>query len=483
MSVAGRRLPSIVRQNAVALVGVLFLAVAVSYALGRGGDLSQLLLEVLFMLVVGVALVWDGVRGRLADSSPRRSTLVAAGALVGAAIGALIAGWAVLLAEMRMPQAAAPLQMGLLGWSIGGGVGAVIGHNYTSLVAKHRQTVRLSRAIDSSMDGVAIIEDGDHVYVNDAYAELYGFHDPVQLEGEPWHQLYTNDALGTIEREIIPALSEHSFWRGRLTGRRADGTTFPKEVTSSTVGSGNVLVVRDVSVQRQREQRIQVLNRVLRHNLRNTFTVIQGHANLLADQAPSLEASHVEPIREEIDDLLATADKARGVERTIDRHGEVYAVAPSEAVRSVVDRATAAYPDASIRSHVQESGLPDVDSRVTDALDELVDNAIEHATDPEPTVEVAVSSTAVDEHSRVEFTVTDDGPGIPESDRQAVLDGEETPLAHSSGLGLWLVNWIVHSTGGSLSFDEPYGGGTAVTITYREDDNVAFEPRGEAVPA
>ncbi|AGB17028.1 PAS domain S-box [Halovivax ruber XH-70] len=471
------------RHHSVTLVGGGFLAVAAAYAAFHEGSLSLVLLDVFLLVLVGIALLWDGFRTFDESPSPRRTELVAAGTLLFAVFGALFAGWAVVLVELRLGRSVDYLQIGLLGFTIGGALGAMVGHIHASLSAKNRETTRLSRAMDSSMDGMAIIEDGEHVYVNDAYAELYDFPGPALLEGESWYRLYTSESLATIEREVIPKLTEQRYWRGRLTGRRADGTTFPKEVTSSAVEDGHVIVVRDVSTQRQREQRIQVLNRVLRHNLRNTFTVIQGHANLLAEKAPELAQGHVEPIRNEITDLLATADKARGLEQTLEGPTEVQQIDPSEAVRTVVDRATATYPSASIHSHVEESGLQAVDARIVEALNELVDNAVEHAPCPDPTVEVAVETVETGGTSRLEFTVVDDGPGIPEADRRAIIDGEETPLEHGSGLGLWLVNWIVSNTGGDIAFAQPSSGGTEVTITYGDDESQAADGLGQLATA
>lgn len=46
--------------------------------------------------------------------------------------------------------------------------------------------------------------------------------------------------------------------------------------------------IQDITLSKQREQRIMVLNRVLRHNLRNDLTIIKGHAELLGEKLAQL---------------------------------------------------------------------------------------------------------------------------------------------------------------------------------------------------
>jgi len=97
---------------------------------------------------------------------------------------------------------------------------------------------------------------------------------------------------------------------------------------------------------------------------------------------------------------------------------------------------------------------------IDSALWHLVSNGIEHNDSAEPWVRLSVEST--DQWVRV--TVTDDGPGIPESERKVLEHGTETALEHGSGLGLWLVKWITDSVGGDVSFAEREPRGSMVTV-------------------
>jgi len=87
------------------------------------------------------------------------------------------------------------------------------------------------RAIDAAEEGLGIIEeDGTYSYVNEAYADLYGY-DPEEMVGEPFTITYPDGALETVRADVMPAVEGTGFWRGETTGLRADGTTFVEDHT------------------------------------------------------------------------------------------------------------------------------------------------------------------------------------------------------------------------------------------------------------
>ncbi|SDJ40755.1 PAS domain S-box-containing protein [Natronorubrum texcoconense] len=497
MNSSARLAISAVREYSVSIVGIVLLGIVGAYAFVFGGPLTLLVVELLVPGAIGVALVWYGLRSQARENGTQRVDIVTVFSVTCGAIVATFCAWSIYLLSIRAGFTGGFAQPVLSALSTGIAFGAVLGHIYVEFAHHYRENAQLSQAIDASMDGIAVVVDDNHAYANDAYAALYGVRSAAALEGTHWETLYTNAARSTIEREVLPALDERRYWRGTLTGKRADGTAFPQDVTVSALEYGSVVVARDVSEQRDREQRIQVLNRVLRHNLRNAVTVIQGHATLAGERDSTLECRHVAPILEEIDDLMTTADKARGVERTLERNGAAELVETTAVVRSVVDRARTAYPDARIITQVEEqrseATRPCVDGSITDALDELVANAIQHNGPRDddsstgeggdgPTVEIAVRTVAYETESRLEFTVTDDGNGIPDAERRAVLEGRETQLEHSSGLGLWLVAWIVQNAGGDLRFADRPGGGTIVTLSFPQEQSVSADAATRAAP-
>lgn len=101
--------------------------------------------------------------------------------------------------------------------------------------------------------------------------------------------------------------------------------------------------------------------------------------------------------------------------------------------------------------------------RVERAFEEPLRNAIEHSETAPPHLRIEAERTA---GGRAVVRFADDGPGIPD-DEWAVVTGdvEIGPLRHGTGLGLWLVRWIVDACGGRLR-RAPDGDGTTVSPVF-----------------
>lgn len=86
------------------------------------------------------------------------------------------------------------------------------------------------------------------------------------------------------------------------------------------------------------------------------------------------------------------------------------------------------------------------------AVHELVENAVK--VKETATVEIAVAPG----DDWVDISVTDDGPGLPEMEAEVLETGEEDPLNHGKGLGLWMVRMIITQAGGNVSVESTTDG-------------------------
>lgn len=236
---------------------------------------------------------------------------------------------------------------------------------------------------------------------------------------------------------------------------------------------GYTLLFQDVTEEMRREQRLSVLNRVLRHNLRNDLTVARGYISESARQSEESDiAGMLERADQRLQELTATGETAREIERTVggsDTHRKD--VELGTFLADLLSEVESAHPDATVTVAGEET-IETNPGVLQSVLEELVTNAIHHHDGGKPEITVAVEETGTDS---IAITVSDDGPGIPEHELEALKQDQETALRHGSGLGLWLVKWGVVRLAGDLSFETDENG-TRVTITLPVEDEADAGP-------
>lgn len=233
----------------------------------------------------------------------------------------------------------------------------------------------------------------------------------------------------------------------------------PPQIATEQTGH---IIATDVTDRNQYVRRLEVLNRVLRHDLRNDAGIIIGSADLLSERLE--DTTEVETIHETALDLVDLSDTVRNIERALDSERRTNGpIALREVLTSCVDRADAEYSDADVRMDFRVNGrIPVIaNDRIDVALDNVIENAIEHNDSETPIVSVTVTDEIPD---FVSIEIADNGPGLPQRERKVLEEGSESQQQHSLGLGLWFVNWIVVDSGGNVTFDDNDPRGSIVTV-------------------
>ncbi|WP_415378906.1 response regulator [Halosimplex sp. TS25] len=124
---------------------------------------------------------------------------------------------------------------------------------------------RQLRAIETAQEGISILDaDGEFIYVNDAYADLYGY-DRGEMLGAHWTLIYPDQDTESIRETILPTVRSNGFWRGETTGLRADGSTFVEDHRLATTDHGElVCTVLDTTEQRRQKLAIEELHSTAR---------------------------------------------------------------------------------------------------------------------------------------------------------------------------------------------------------------------------
>jgi PAS domain S-box-containing protein len=330
---------------------------------------------------------------------------------------------------------------------------------------REQQLTLFGRAIDSAAQGITIADaeqaDTPLIYANEGFEQITGY--SVQnvlgrncrfLQGENTEQARVEELREAIEAERPVAVD--------LLNYRQDGTPFWNrlEIVPVEDDEGNVThylgLQRDVTEQKEREQQLAVLNRVLRHNLRNKMNVIQVYADQLA--TGDLQEEAVAAIKTAADDLMTISEQIRKFDSIIaaderDLHTLDLVDVLEESLTGLTGRA----PEMEVDLTAPETAPILAHETLKPALTDLVSltDAVEA---PNLAVDVATGS------EEVVMTVTDRGNSLNPDDLEIVASDAETPLEHLQSLELWLIRWAVEESHGEFIVDVE---GECPTVTLR----------------
>ena len=319
--------------------------------------------------------------------------------------------------------------------------------------------------LDSISEATVVLDDHLNVVeLNPAAAELAA-EEVEAVVGRPVSRAFPELAAA------VRASQDDPTGRHEVELRRQHGTRFlDVRVSPLRRGRGTVrgylLVAHDVTDRTRHRQRLEVMNRVLRHDIRNDINLILAHAEALSAGDDS-DGRRVERIKEIAYDVVSLSDRARTFERTLGGEVELERVDLVGVVESLLASVRREHPGVAIESELPAAAPVAADPLIESAVKNLVENAIEHNDREDRWVTVRVEP---DGAGWVRLEVADNGPGIPDDEREVIELGRETQIQHSSGLGLWLINWIITESGGEIRFDDRDGGGTRVTIRLRHAD-------------
>ncbi|RQG95163.1 histidine kinase N-terminal 7TM domain-containing protein [Natrarchaeobius chitinivorans] len=321
------------------------------------------------------------------------------------------------------------------------------------------------KAVETMPDALLSVDtEGTIVDVNPAARTLF------DVDGDP-----IGDDLESVCSEYPRVLEQYE--RGHTSGteiaiganeRTRHFSMDVRPIEQGGADTGSLLVLRDITELKEREQELdllkQVLSRVFRHNIRNELTILRGHAEMIQHQADDGDVDdHVGEIVANTDRILRHSEKAKELEAIIDVDRTLESVRIESLVRRHAQPYATGHRSVDIDTDVPSELTAVAHPSIGRALDELVQNAIVHHENGAESVRVVIRARST--NGSVELVVADNGPGTDPYEIETLHAGEETDLKHGSGIGLWMVDLIVRKSGGSLTIDDdPDLGGTRTRI-------------------
>ena len=342
------------------------------------------------------------------------------------------------------------------------------------ITERKRRKQEFEEIFNAVQDAITVhdAETGEIVDANDAYCELVGYDRERLLEMDGIElsvpaEGYTEAYAEEIFAEVMDRGQKSYTWKIQTK----DGERRMTEVAATRAKIGGekrlINVSRDITERERREQRLEVFNRILRHNLRNRLDVIRSHAEELA---ASTEATNASQILTEVSELASLGRQARKIDHLMSRDEILAATDVIEMLHDAIDMTDPTDNSVEIQTDLPETHDLWTDKEVLSlALTSALENAIEHASS---LVEITAEAT----QRECVITIADDGSGIEADSLAPIEAGTETMLQHGTGLGLWQLRWSVNKLNGELSFR--VNNGTTVEITLPNRHRTAHNHTG-----
>ncbi len=354
----------------------------------------------------------------------------------------------------------------------------------------------LRSAVENTNEAFITIN-GDHtvLFVNRAAENIFGYGrdevvgNDLDVIMAPECSENHRQAVRRYERTRIPGRIGHDT---EMVATRKNGDTFPASISFSVSEVEGKLyftgLVRDLTERKAlqerilRSERLAALGRVvaeITHEIKNPLMMIGGFARQLIDKSRD---------EEELKKLNIIIDEVFRLEKLIKELRDFYTprslgsdqVDLNVLLREVVSLVQDDCESKKININLELSPVPAVVKGDRDRLKEVFLNLVKNAMESikgAGNLEIRTELFG----GRIDVIVSDDGPGIPEGDREKIFSPFFTTKSNGTGLGLSVSKRIIEEhDGGSLTLQSHEGKGTVFRVSLPAFDNSFYRHRREA---
>ena len=318
------------------------------------------------------------------------------------------------------------------------------------------------KAVEQTAHIVYITDtDGTIEYANPAFEEITGISESEAVGQDP-SILQSGEYGDKYYEELWETILSGEQWADEMSEERADGEEIILNQTISPITDEDgqpqkfVAVGQDTTQRKEYEQKLEeqrdnleVLNQVVRHDIRNDMAIVSGRAELLEEHVKEAGKEDLQAIQDSAKSATELTKMARDLSEVmlsteedvepvrLDRHLNPVV----EDVRSKFETAVITTEDRIPGARVRGNGLLEAVFR------NLIHNAVVHNDKQKPEVRV---STETDEETTT-VRIADNGPGIPDTQKETIFGkGEKGLDSPGTGLGLYLVQTLVKQYGGDV---------------------------------
>lgn len=228
-------------------------------------------------------------------------------------------------------------------------------------------------------------------------------------------------------------------------------------------------ILRDITEQRDtrdalsvQSEQFKLLNQIIRHDIRNEMNlgldIIRNASRRMEDPPEAFE--QLTGVMERVVDLTETSRDMTAVIGELAGNPERIAMKPC-LQREIT---TASMIDEDARISV-DGEIPEVDVYTTGLLSavfrNVLHNAVQHNDADQPTIEIRCDQL----DSMVVVHIADNGPGVPDKDKERIFESGEALSSNGTGFGLALIETLLRYYDGNIFITDNDPRGSLFSIT------------------
>jgi len=337
----------------------------------------------------------------------------------------------------------------------------------TNFRKKDEEIRKLSRVVNQSPAIVVITDlDGNIEYTNHSFKELTGYSED-EIIGQNPRLLKSGKHEKEFYEELWLSLSTGKEWRGEFQNKKKNSDLYWESAYIFPIFNDNskttnyIKISTDITERKQAEEalraskeRIQMLNKIIRHDLANDLTVIKSAINIFK-RTSDLEM--ISEIEKRINKSRKTIDSSKEYEDFINSNTKLREIEIYDLVSAIVSE----YPQIAIQLEGKCKCF--ADETIYSVFHNLISNAINHGNSTK--LKINVQS----DKENCLIRIADNGKGIPDKIKGRIFEeGFCYGKTGHTGIGLHIVKNTIERFGGSISVEDNEPNGAVFSFTLRK---------------
>jgi len=275
-----------------------------------------------------------------------------------------------------------------------------------------------------------------------------------RVESDKWQALGAE--CGLVASASVPiAYDDREYGVLNIYTERENAFDGEEEAVVSHLGEIVGLAIAGVEYEQELEHerdRLEFVNRLVRHNLLNSLNVVDARAGILQDVTGEGATKHLDVVRERTAEMTDLVEKLQSLMQVLvepEEH-ELEPVDLGAILNSEIEKARQTFDDArfDVEGDLESAGVVMGDDLLAELFENVLSNAVQHNDKSEPRVVVDVEGGS----ELTTVRIADNGPGVPDDAKDAIFrKGEKGFSSPGTGFGLYFVKEIVDAYDGEVS--------------------------------